>query len=106
MTPTIDMADTGHNTDNTDFLGHRLFSSLSSTTSYHPDYYLASQIQQMEIPITGIDLVLSTLTLTSQRMEYPVNNQGWIVMDSVTTGTDAWGNSAGVSDARHIYVVP
>ena len=60
----------------------------------------------MEIPETGIDFEFLTSTLTSQRMEYPVNNQGVVVMDSATTGTDARRTGAGVSDALHIYVVP
>ena len=37
-------------------------------------------------------------------MEYPVNDQRLVVMDSVTTGTVAWRTGAGVSDARDIYM--
>ena len=81
MTPTFDMADTGHNTDNIDFLGHWLFSPSSNSTSSRQGSYQASQIQWMEIPETGIDFALPPLTWTSQQMEYLVNDQEWIIMD-------------------------
>ena len=75
MTSTVNMANTSHDTNYTDYPVHRLFYSLSNTTSSYPNGYRDSQIQQVEIQEPGINFALLDLTWTSSQMQYPVNNQ-------------------------------
>ena len=89
MTSTIDMANTGHNTQPT----------LPTTWSIG---YSAHQITQTE---TGINFILLSLTLTSWQMEYLVNNQALIVTDLANTEMNKWRSSVGVLDFCLIYGV-
>ena len=65
MTPTIDMADTGHDTDHADCSSYQTRTPSGSMTSYHPTGYWHTTIQQMEILETDIDFALLVSTWTS-----------------------------------------
>ena len=103
MTPTINMADTGHDTDHANCLSYQTRTPSGNATSYHSTGYRHTAIRRMEIPGTGINFVLLALTWTSRQKEYPVNNQRLVVTHSATTGTDAW-RTVTVSQMPIIYM--